>query len=217
MNTLVITGISRGIGLATAQLFLANNWSVIGTSTSGHTPLKHKNLKIHTLNLADSEQIKHFATQLTNIDVLINNAAVLLENWQEEKISLNQLKETFAINVFGTIDLTEQCLPKLTPRGQIINISSGWGTFSSNSSASVPHYKMSKACLNMYTLLLAKRLPEIVVSSFDPGWVKTDMGTLDAPKPPAQTAHELYELVNKKKRVVLSGMKEKLEIGKNAC
>ncbi len=201
MNTLVITGISRGIGLETAKIFLMNEWSVIGTSTHGDTPLKHKNLKIYPLNLVDSEQINHFVEKLPKFDVLINNAAVLLDDWREEKIILSQLRETFAVNVFGTIELTEQCIPKLNPNAaQIINISSGWGTFSSNDSASAPHYKMSKSCLNMYTLLLAKRLPEITVSSFDPGWVKTDMGTKHAPKLPSKTAQELYDLVNKKKK-----------------
>ncbi|KTD74425.1 SDR family NAD(P)-dependent oxidoreductase [Legionella tucsonensis] len=199
MNTLVITGISRGIGLETAKIFLKNSWFVIGTSTNGHTSLKHQNLNIHPLNLVDSKQINHFVEQLPKIDVLINNAAVLLEDWREEKINMRQLKDTFSVNVFGTIELTEQCIPKLNPNAQIINISSGWGTFSSNDSASVPHYKMSKSCLNMYTLLLAKRLPRITVSSFDPGWVKTDMGTNHAPKLPSKTAHELYELINKQK------------------
>lgn len=127
---------------------------------------------------------------------------------------MRELKETFAINVFGTLELTEQCIPLLNSNAQIINISSGWGAFSSNDSASVPHYKMSKSCLNMYTLLLAERLPEITVSSFDPGWVKTDMGTNNAPKHPSQTAQELYELVNKKRKAVISGIKEKLENGR---
>ncbi|HHT0592970.1 TPA: SDR family NAD(P)-dependent oxidoreductase [Legionella anisa] len=199
MNTLVITGISRGIGLETAKIFLKNDWLVIGTSTNGCTSLKHQNLEIHPLNLIDPEQINHFAKQLPKIDVLINNAAVLLEDWREEKINMSQLRETFNINVFGTIELTEQCIPKLNPNAQIVNISSGWGTFSSNDSPSVPHYKMSKSCLNMYTLLLAKRLSGITVSSFDPGWVKTDMGTNNAPKLPSKTAQELYELINKQK------------------
>ncbi|PWY55413.1 short-chain dehydrogenase [Legionella qingyii] len=199
MNTLVITGISRGIGLETAKIFLMNGWLVIGTSTHGDTPLKHKNLTIHPLNLMNSEQINHFADQLPKFDVLINNAAILLEDWGEVKINMCQLKETFSVNVFGTIELTEQCIPKLNPDAQIINISSGWGTFSSNDSASVPHYKMSKSCVNMYTLLLAKRLPGVTVSSFDPGWVRTDMGKNNAPKLPLDTACELFELVNKKK------------------
>lgn len=198
-KTLVITSISRGIGLETARIFLENGWHVIGTSTHGETPLNHKNLKIYKLDLKNSQQINHFAEKLPKFDVLINNAAVLLENWNQEKINLEQLKETFAVNVFGTIELTEKCIPKLHTNAQIVNISSGWGTFSSNDSAYQPHYKMSKTCVNMYTVLLTKRLPKITISSFDPGWVKTQMGKNNAPKLPSEAALEIYNLVNKKK------------------
>ncbi|WP_133131415.1 SDR family NAD(P)-dependent oxidoreductase [Legionella yabuuchiae] len=41
MPTIIITGISRGIGLATAQHFLEHGWNVVGTSTTGHSPLTH--------------------------------------------------------------------------------------------------------------------------------------------------------------------------------
>lgn len=199
MKTLVITGISRGIGLETAKFFLNKGWSVIGTSTKGSTPLKHNNLKIYKLNLMYSHEIDHFVKEVPQFDLLINNAAVLLDAWNENKISITRLKETFAINVFGTIELTEKCIPMLNPGAQIVNISSGWGAFSSNNSAYEPHYKMSKACLNMYTKLLAERLPNFTISSFDPGWVKTSMGTAGAEKLPSETAAELYALINSKK------------------
>lgn len=200
MKILVITGISRGIGKEIAGTFLDKGWHVIGTSTTGSSPITHNRLTVNELNLTNSEQIDNFVKNLPKIDVLINNAAVLLEDWDEKKINMSLLKETFAINLFGTIELTEKCIPKLNKNAQIINISSGWGTFSSNNSAFQPHYKMSKASLNMYTKLLSERLPQITVSSFDPGWVKTDMGTQNAPTPPAKTAHEIYELVNMKKK-----------------
>ncbi|KGP64372.1 short-chain dehydrogenase [Legionella norrlandica] len=200
MKTLVITGISRGIGFEIAKTFLDKGWFVIGTSTTGFSPITHEHLKVYRLNLASPEQINDFVKKLPKIDVLINNAAVLLEDWNEEKIDISQLRETFSINLFGTVELTEKCLSKLNNRAQIVNISSGWGAFSSNNSPFQPHYKMSKASLNMYTKLLAERLPQITVSSFDPGWVKTDMGTKNAPKLPAETAQEIYELITKEKK-----------------
>lgn len=200
LKTLVITGISRGIGLEIARIFLDKDWTVIGTSTSGYSPIKHKNLRTYKLDLAISEQIDAFAKNLPKIDVLINNAAVLLEEWNEEKINMSLLKKTFAINLFGTVELTEKCIHKFNDGAQIINISSGWGAFSSNNSPFQPHYKMSKVSLNMYTKLLAERLPQITVSSFDPGWVKTNMGTQNAKKLPSETALEIYELISMKKK-----------------
>ncbi|MGQ3889485.1 SDR family NAD(P)-dependent oxidoreductase [Legionella sp. CNM-1927-20] len=200
MKKILITGASRGIGLETAKLFLDKGWQVIGTSTTGHSKLKHPGLTIHALNLANSQAITHFVNQIGSIDVLINNAAVLLDHWQEVKINLDELRKTFDINVFGTIELTESCLKKIVNQGQIINISSGWGAFSSNDSPYAPLYKLSKVCLNMYTKLLAERLSNIIVSSFDPGWVKTDMGTQNAPKLASTVAQELYDLVHLSKK-----------------
>ncbi|STX51236.1 oxidoreductase [Legionella busanensis] len=200
MKKTLITGASRGIGLETAKLFLEKGWEVIGTSTTGHCKFKHPGLTIYALNLANSQSIKHFVNQLDSIDVLINNAAVLLDHWQEVKVNLDELKKTFDINVFGTIELTESCLKKINKPGQIINIASGWGAFSSNDSSHAPSYKLSKVCLNMYTKLLAERLSNIIISSFDPGWVKTDMGTQSAPKLAATVAKELYDLVHLPKK-----------------
>ncbi|KTD50567.1 oxidoreductase [Legionella rubrilucens] len=194
MKTLVITGVSRGIGLAVARYFLEKGWKVIGSSTRGVSPLTHPLLTLLPLDLANSAGIQTFARALPDFDLLINNAAVLLDWNQEAAIDLALLKTTFAINVFGTIELTEACLNKLAPQGKIINVSSSWGSFAANDSPYQPQYKMSKACLNLYTKLLAERFPSRVVASFDPGWVKTDMGTEAAPTLPSDVAEELYRL-----------------------
>ncbi|KTC65759.1 oxidoreductase [Legionella adelaidensis] len=195
MPKLVITGISRGIGRATADYFLKKGWEVIGSSTSGISTIHHKNLTIFPLDLSSSSQIKTFATGISTYDVLINNAAVLLDSYDETEVNRAKLEQTFSINLFGTVELTENLLPKISKNGQIINITSGWGAFSTNESAVAPHYKMSKASLNMYTLLLSQRLPDITISSIDPGWVKTDMGSPQAPKSPEEVAMEIYTLV----------------------
>jgi NAD(P)-dependent dehydrogenase (short-subunit alcohol dehydrogenase family) len=130
-------------------------------------------------------------------DGLINNAAVLLEDWNDPVIDMKQLRQTFEVNVFGTIALTEQLLPLMNPGAHIINIGSGWGSVSEKGlDASVPHYKMSKAALHMYTKVLAVRLQprDIKVSAFDPGRVKSDMGTARARKAPETAAHEIVNL-----------------------
>lgn len=72
---------------------------------------------------------------------------------------------------------------------------------------------MSKVSLNMYTKLLAERLPQITVSSFDPGWVKTNMGTQNAKKLPSETALEIYELISMKKKAAIFGLMENQGIG----
>jgi NAD(P)-dependent dehydrogenase (short-subunit alcohol dehydrogenase family) len=201
MKKAIITGSSRGIGLATAkQILLSKNMEVIGTSTSGKHSSISENFKCFTLNLSDEQSIDEFVNKLQGIpiDYLINNAAILQEKWNESKVNLDLLRRTFEVNFFGTIRLTEKLLPQMNKNGHIINISSGWGTFSDqNFDENVPHYKLSKTALNMYTKLLAERLKpqKIKVSAINPGWVKTDMGGYNASREPQESAKEILDLM----------------------
>lgn len=199
MKKIIITGSSRGIGLALAQEFAKQGFQVFGTSTSGKSTFSSPNFECFPLSLNDPESINSFYKTIQNhsIDGIINNAAILLEDWSQTKVDIHQLRKTFEVNVFGTVELTETLLPLINQGGRIINISSGWGTFSeSGFSASVPHYKMSKTVLNMYTKLLATRLAhrQIVVSAVNPVWVQTDMGGGSAPVKPSDVAHEVFSL-----------------------
>lgn len=202
MKSGIVTGSSRGIGLATAELLTKNgDTKVIGSSTSGNQTLNQPNFQCLQLDLFSSDSIADFIASLGNIklDFLINNAGVLLEKWDASAINMKQLKQTFATNVFGTIELTEKLLPRLNTKAHIINITSDWGSFSElNFDEFQPHYKMSKAALNMYTKLLAKRLEEkhIKVSSLDPGWTQTDMGGKIAPRFPKDVAEDILNLLN---------------------
>ena len=198
----IVTGSSRGIGLATVKLLTKDtNNQVYGSSTSGNHTLIQHNFKCLRLDLSDSNSIDDFVEQVGNVklDFLINNAGILLEKWDASEINMEELKQTFNINLFGTIELTERLIPKLSSKAHIINITSDWGSFSElNFDEFQPHYKMSKAALNMYTKLLAKRLEpkNIIVSSMDPGWTQTDMGGKIAPRLPQDVAVDILNLLN---------------------
>tara|TARA_R110000765_G_scaffold222003_1_gene326094 strand:+ start:19030 stop:19689 length:660 start_codon:yes stop_codon:yes gene_type:complete len=198
----VVTGSSRGIGLATVELLIKQSgFKVIGSSTSGNNPLDNSNFKCLILDLSNSDSIDKFIEGLGDVklDFLINNAGVLIEKWDASEINMDQLKKTFDTNVFGTIELTEKLLLRLNAKAHIINITSDWGSFSElNFDEFQPHYKMSKAALNMYTKLLSKRLEnrDITVSSLDPGWTQTDMGGKVAPRLPEDVASDILNLLN---------------------
>lgn len=202
MKNILITGTSRGIGLATAKAFLSTeNYHVIGTSTSGKSNLIHTEFQCYQVELDKPASIQAFVDTLSKkglrLDGIINNAAILLEDWSDPVINMSQLKQTFDVNVFGTIELTESVNSLLNSKGHIINISSGWGTFSeSGFGANVPHYKLSKVALNMYTKLLAKRLEArfVKVSAINPGWVQTDMGTNAAIRTAQEAAQDILAL-----------------------
>lgn len=198
----IVTGSSRGIGLATVEILCnQSDFKVIGSSTTGNNPLDNANFKCLKLDLVNSDSITKFVENLKDVelDFIVNNAGILLEKWDASAINMKQLKQTFAINVFGTIELTEKLLPKLNAKAHIINITSDWGSFSElNFDEFQPHYKMSKATLNMYSKLLAKRLEnhDITVSSLDPGWTQTDMGGKVAPRLPKDVAADILSLLN---------------------
>lgn len=198
----IVTGSSRGIGLATIELLTQDpNTHIIGSSTSGNHKLNQSNFQCKNLDLSNSTSIDKFVKDLNNIklDFIVNNAGILIEKWNVSEINLVQLRKTFDVNVFGTIELTEKLLPFLNSGAHIINITSDWGSFSeANFDAFQPHYKMSKTALNMYTKLLAKRLePQgITASSLDPGWVQTDMGSKLAPRLPKDVAEDILNLLH---------------------
>lgn len=206
MKTIVITGTSRGIGLATARKFLAEGWRVIGTSTSGMSALSHENFLGCQMDQSNPDSIKRFVqfvrSAVPTIDMLVNNAGILIDGGGLV-VDSNKVRATLEVNVIGLIDLTEQLLPLLEPSGRVINVSSNYGAFSFPiDDETCGAYRLSKAALNMYTRHLAFRLQGqgVIVAALHPGWVKTDMGLSiatadDQPnRDPAQAADDIYAL-----------------------
>lgn len=198
MKKILITGTSRGIGLATAKKFLAEGWLVYGASTSVNKNLQHQNYRHFILDLSDQISIKTCVNKIKNenpqIDVLIDCAGVSFEPDGDE-FNLSSLRKNLEVNLIGTIDLTEQIIPILSPNGHIVLISSKMSSLDDFTGRDYPAYRISKTALNMYVKTLADRLKTITVSAFDPGWVKTDMGGPNAPREPEIPAGELYSLV----------------------
>jgi NAD(P)-dependent dehydrogenase (short-subunit alcohol dehydrogenase family) len=198
MKTLLITGGSRGIGLATVKEFLNNKYKVIATSTSGKVPLRNENLLAYQLNLENQNSIEEFVKNLDSpkVDILINNAGV--GDHSEESINTKILRKTLEINLVGLIDLTTKLLPFINKNGVIINVSSDYGSLSENWGNEYPSYRISKAAVNMFTRNFYAdnevKTKNIKVYSFDPGWVRTDMGGPDAIRDPKEPALELREL-----------------------
>ena len=201
MKKVLITGASRGIGKATAEKFLSEGWFVIGTSTSGKASLKHQNLKVYKLDLSNPKSIQEFIEKISKekIDVLINNAGIYLDS-DTFPLKRGVLQQTLDVNLIGPIELTENLIPFINSDGHIINMSSPMGSITEISGSDSPAYRISKLAINMYTRTLATELrgKGIIVSSMDPGWVKTDMGGKNAPRDPSEPAKEMFELATSK-------------------
>lgn len=124
-----------------------------------------------------------------SLDVLINNAGVYGEPTGAAGYDLDQAHEVFETNVFGPWRLIQASLPLLRkgPSPRIVNVSSGAGQLAEMGGGRAA-YRLSKAALNALTRTLAADEPEIIVNSICPGWVRTDMGGLGAPRSVEQGA-----------------------------
>lgn len=201
MKTILITGISKGIGKALTEKFLKEGHYVIGTSTDGNSDIKNDNLKIVRLDLSNSESITECIKEIKSldkkIDILINNAGILVDR-NLNVVNIDNLRKTLEVNLIGTIDFTEQIIPILNDSAHILNAASSAGSLAKTQESDddeYPTYRISKTALNMYTRTLAIHLKDkITVSSYHPGWVKTDMGGSDAPMTTEEAAGYIYDL-----------------------
>ena len=186
MKTVLITGVSRGIGKATAEKFLSEGWHVLGTSTSGKTDWSHANLRIFQLNLSNPKSIEQVAQEISKqgaIDTLINNAGTYSELEEQdgdtEKLIVKALRDALEVNLVGTIDFTERMIPGVKNGGHILFLGSRMGGLTELKGGTyAPSYSISKVGLSMYTQKLALRLAKkekIRGSIVDTGWVQTDI------------------------------------------
>ena len=109
------------------------------------------------------------------VDMLVNNAAVLLTRGPLVDLPAEEWAETLRVNVLGTVNMIRHVLPGMEQRGDgvILNLSSGWGRFAD---ADVGPYCASKFAVEAISQSLAKEVvPGVTVFALNPGVVATDM------------------------------------------
>lgn len=186
IKNVLVTGASNGIGLALTKKLLNEGMNVIAVTRSGQiADFNHPNLAIIQGDISNEESIKNAAEKLGNLgiklDCLVNNAGVGLD-LADEVPTADLMKATFATNTTGTVLFTEASLEYLAEGGQIIFLSTAMALLR-NVGPSAPAYRMSKAAINVYAIMLSQRLvsKNIRVTPLHPGWVQTRMGGEGAP------------------------------------
>lgn len=208
METALVTGASRGIGLALAQQLIDSGYRVIATcrgepSAALRTLDSSGQLQIEPLEVTRQESIQNLAQALSgvSIDLLINNAGIL----GPINASLNQLDatewlETLAINTVAPCMISLALLDNLkrSANPRIITISSDMASFNDGGS-SLLAYRSSKAAVNkaMQGLALDLRSAGVIVCPVLPGWVQTDMGGPSASETPQESAAGIVKLAQR--------------------
>jgi len=186
----LITGANKGIGYETARLLGERGATVLvgardpGRGQEAASGLGATWVRLDATDPATIEAAaKWIAESYGRLDVLVNNAGVALE-WDEtpETLSLARLRQTFEVNVFGVVAVTNAMLPLLhrSDAGRIVNLSSSIGSLARASTSEMPvflAYNSSKTALNSLTVQYAKLLRNtgIKVNAGCPGYCATDL------------------------------------------
>ena len=175
---IVVTGSSKGLGLALASAFVHGGHSVEGCSRSG-LPEVEVEFSVSPVDVRDRAAVERWAGALLSKghvpDVLITNAALINEPAPLWKVSPAEVESIIATNVMGTSHVLQAFLPAMVERGRglVITISSGWGRATDPEFAP---YCASKYAVEGLTMSLAQELPSgMAAISLSPGVVRTDM------------------------------------------
>jgi NAD(P)-dependent dehydrogenase (short-subunit alcohol dehydrogenase family) len=205
----IITGASRGLGLALARELAADGWRLVVDARGA------PELLAAAAELGDRGEVIALAGDVSSdwhrrgliaaagdrIDLVVNNASVLGPSPQPRlaDYSGSELEQVYRVNVFAPLALTQLALPQLVPGAAVLNITSdaaveayeGWGGYGS-----------SKAALERLTAVLAAEHPELRIYAVDPGDMRTRMhqdafpgeDISDRP-PPEESVPGLLELI----------------------
>lgn len=204
----LVTGANRGIGREIARLLARKGLLAViaardaGAGAQAAAELQRDGLAAEAaiLDANDRESVSRavagIAARHGRLDILVNNAAILIDGPGGFASRLMELKEdtarqTFETNILGPLRLIQAVVPVMRKGGygRIVNMSSTAGQHA-GMGAGFPAYRMSKAALNALTQIAAAELAgsRIKVNAVCPGWVRTDMGGANADRSVAEGA-----------------------------
>jgi len=221
MRIALVTGANRGLGFETSRQLARHGIRVLvgardrERGEGAARVLREEGCVVEPVQLdvthpEDIDRCVHWIDeQFGKLDILVNNAGIVHEverNWENSAATVSSaaLRETFDVNFFGLVALTQGLLPliKASEAGRIVNVSSSLGSLAIHGTrpdfadTKPLAYCASKAAVNMFTIHLAAALADtrIKVNSVNPGWVRTELGGEEAPLSPEEGARTAVQL-----------------------
>lgn len=177
-KSVIITGVTQGLGRAMVDRFHELGWNIYGCGRSKDKieELRKQYSNIHdfqVIDVSDSQQVNNWANDILNRhkvpDLLINNASIANQNAQLWKITAQEFENVMNVNVNGVVNVIRAFVPAMVARkeGIIINMSSSWGR---EGEAELAPYCASKFAIEGITKSMALELPHgMAVVALDPG------------------------------------------------
>ncbi len=203
MRTAIVTGANRGVGREVARQLVLLGYRVVLTSrdeSKGKQTVAELEQEIgakapgsltyHQLDVTNYASIKRLygfvASEFVAADALVNNAAILRDQYGRLlQTPLDIYRTTMETNLYGPLALCQMFVPMMLERhyGRVVNVLSGAGQVQ-NMVNDMTAYRLSKLALNGLTLMLAKSVEgtNVLVNAGCPGWVRTEMGSPNAPR-----------------------------------
>ena len=188
--TALVTGANKGIGKEIArQLVDAGLTVLVGSRDAERGKLAVEEIGasgLLVLDVTSADSIAAAAAQVETLDVLVNNAGIMVDGLNPIEADLDGFRRTYETNVFGVLAVTNAFLPALrrSARPRIVNISSGTGSLAWSTSGqhsayagSGAAYRSSKTALNALTVFYAQALAGdgFKVNALAPGLRRTDL------------------------------------------
>lgn len=211
----MITGCTRGLGLAMARSFAARGWRVSGCGTKQDTVERlaaelgksGKSHLIRTCDVTSAEDVAAMAGEILAAagapDLLLNNAAIINPNAPLWEVSPEDFSRVIDVNLKDIHHVLRAFLPAMIARGSgvIVNFSSGWGR---STSPEVAPYCCTKWGVEGLTQALSQELPSgLAAVALNPGIIDTEMlqstfggSSADFP-PPATWAEKAVPFLEK--------------------
>lgn len=164
-KNVIITGTSRGIGYELVALFTNAGHNVLALSRN-EVPVSGmgvSNCHCFPCDITDPKDIKKVPAFIKkhwkHVDVLINNSGYLVSK-PFGKLKLDDFKQSYNVNVFGTVSMTQAVLPFMNKEGHVVNISSMGGVQGSVKFPGLAAYSSSKGAMITLTEVLAEEYKE---------------------------------------------------------
>jgi NAD(P)-dependent dehydrogenase (short-subunit alcohol dehydrogenase family) len=208
----LVTGANKGIGFEVARqlaregfhVFLGARDEKAGEAAAaklraeGARTTKDKSddeIEFLKIDISEPESIRkaaeEFSKRSDRLDVLVNNAGILLNDDKDVLTTTPEnFETTLRTNTLGALLVSQSFVPFLekSDAPRIVNVSSGGGQLADGADGWAPAYCISKTAVNGVTVQLAAKLPKFAVNSVCPGWVRTDMGGSSATRSVAEGA-----------------------------
>jgi NAD(P)-dependent dehydrogenase (short-subunit alcohol dehydrogenase family) len=207
-RTALVTGANKGIGYEVVRelarlglrVFLGARNAEAGRAAADKLS-DAGDVVFLEIDIANPESVQRAADELARqtdrLDVLINNAGILLDDDKDAlSVTPEIFEATLRTNTLGPWLVARSFVPllKKSSAPRIVNVSSGGGQLEDGADGWAPAYCVSKTALNGVTVQLAAALPKCAVNSVCPGWVRTDMGGENATRSVAEGASTIVWL-----------------------